>query len=121
MTDEAPFDGEDADREPAKRRFRRLAQVLQRGDANPGLVRATRAGRELLPGDPRFGDELSTAGERPSQILARHLTEMGATRTSATRELGLTALQLWQAVSESAGRGPRAAGGGGRGARPPAV
>ncbi|MDQ6914566.1 MAG: adenylate/guanylate cyclase domain-containing protein [Actinomycetota bacterium] len=88
-----------------KRRLRRLAQVFQRTDASPGLVRATRAGRELLPGDPRFGDELSTAGGRPSQILARHLVEMGAQRTSASRELGLTALQLWQAVSESAGRG----------------
>jgi adenylate cyclase len=104
-TDEGRLDGDDEEREPAKRRFRRLAEALQRTDTRPGLVRATQAGRELLPGDPRFGDELSTAGGRPSQILARHLTEMGATRTSATRELGLTALQLWQAVSESAGRG----------------
>jgi adenylate cyclase len=86
-------------------RLRRLARALRRTDRNEALVRATRATREVLPGDPRFGDELSTAGGRPTQILARHLMEMGTERTSATRELGLTALQLWQAVSESAGRG----------------
>ena len=86
-------------------RLRRLAEVLRSTDANPALLRAARAGRDLLPGDPQFGDELSTAEGRPSQIIARHLVEMGATRPSASRELGLTALQLWQAVSESAGRG----------------
>ena len=70
------------------------------------LVEATRATRELLlPGDARFGDELSTAGDRPSQILARHLVEVGAAQPSATRELGLGALQVWQAISESVGRG----------------
>jgi adenylate cyclase len=88
-----------------RRRLRRFTDAFRRTDANPALVRAARAGREILPGDPRFGDELSTAGDRPSQILARHLTEMGTQRTSAAREVGLTALQLWQAVSESAGRG----------------
>ena len=37
--------------------------------------------------------------------MARHLTELRDTRESASREVGLTALQLWQAVSEKAGRG----------------
>ena len=84
----------------------RVAPALRSVDANPALVQATRATREvLLPGDARFGDELSTAGDRLSQILARHLMEVGAKQPSATRELGLSALQVWQAISESAGRG----------------
>ena len=90
--------------DPPAGRLRRLAEVLRRTDANPALLRAAQAGRDLLPGDPQFGDQLSTAERRPSQIIARHLAEMGK-RPSASRQLGLTALQLWQAVSESAGRG----------------
>lgn len=90
-------------------RSRWLARVTaapRRVDANPALVQATRATREvLLPGDARFGDELSTAGDRLSQVLARHLVEVGAKQPSATRELGLGALQVWQAISESVGRG----------------
>ena len=57
-----------------------------------------------MPGDPELGDELSTAGDRPTQILARFLAETGD-RASATREIGLTAIQVWQALSESTGRG----------------
>ena len=59
----------------------------------------------FLPGDARFGDELSTAGDHLSQVLARHLVEVGAEQPSATRELSLGALQVWQAISESVGRG----------------
>ena len=72
----------------------------------PRWCEATRATREaLLPGDARFGDELSTTGDRLAQVLARHLVEVGAAQPSATRELGLGALQVWQAISESVGRG----------------
>jgi adenylate cyclase len=85
-------------------RFARAVQALRRVDRSPSLVRTARATRELLPGDSELGDELTTAGDRPSQILARYLAETGD-RTSATREVGLTALQVWQALSESTGRG----------------
>jgi adenylate cyclase len=88
-----------------KERAARFRQALRRTDANPALVRAMRATREFLPGDEKFGDELSTAEGRPAQIMARHLNEAGAKQQSATREAGLTALQLWQALSEAAGRG----------------
>ena len=94
--------------EPVERRERRLARVvaaLRRTDTNPALVRAARATREMLPGDSRFGDELSTAGGRPTEILARHLVEVGEVRESASKELGLSALQVWQTISQSAGRG----------------
>jgi adenylate cyclase len=61
--------------------------------------------RQRLPGDSDLGDALSTAGDEPSLVLARRLSELGAERPSASRELGLGALQLWQALSEAQGRG----------------
>ncbi len=90
--------------EPPPGRLARALRALRRADSSPSLVRSARATRELLPGDPELGDELSTAGDRPSLILARFLAE-GGERDSATRELGLSALQVWQALSESTGRG----------------
>jgi adenylate cyclase len=83
----------------------KIAAALRRMDGHPTVMRAVNAAREVLPGDERFGDELSTAGGRPAEIVARHLTELRETRQSASREVGLAALQLWQAVSEKAGRG----------------
>jgi adenylate cyclase len=59
----------------------------------------------MLPGDPRFGDELSTAGDRPSDVLARHLLELNASGETVSREAGLAALQVWQVLSEKMGRG----------------
>jgi class 3 adenylate cyclase len=87
------------ERAEGKPRLARFREALRRADTNAALLHATRATREIL-----FGDELSTAGDRVSQILARHLSE-AQERDSAARELGLTALQVWQALSESAGRG----------------
>lgn len=90
---------------PPPSRASRFLEAARRGDSNTSLLRAVRAAREMLPGDERFGDELSTADGRPAQIVARHLTELRVVRPSASREVGLTALQLWQALSEKAGRG----------------
>lgn len=59
----------------------------------------------MLPGDPELGDPLSTAGNDPSHLLARRVSETAPERESATRELGLGLLQVWQAVSEAQGRG----------------
>jgi adenylate cyclase len=93
---------EPADQEQAQRGFLRALRALRDTDAKPGLVRAARATRDLLPGDPHFGDDLSTDLDRPSHLLARHLTEQREERPpSAARELGLTALQVWQALSGS--------------------
>ena len=86
-------------------RTTKFLAALRKADSSPTLLRAVNAAREALPGDERFGDELSTGGGRPAEIVARHLTELRDTRESASREVGLTALQLWQAVSEKAGRG----------------
>jgi adenylate cyclase len=94
---------EKADQEQAQRGFLKALRALRETDSKSGFVKAARATRELLPGDSQFGDDLSTDLDRPSHLLARHLTEQGTTkRPSAARELGLTALQVWQALSQSA-------------------
>jgi adenylate cyclase len=74
-------------------------------DRNPRLVAAARRARELLPGDAEFGDSLSTAGSRQPHVLGRRLSELTAERPGVLRETGLSALQVWQALSEAQGRG----------------
>jgi adenylate cyclase len=81
-----------------------LARVA-RTDTNPRVLKIARWVRERLPGDSELGDALSVAGDEPSLVLARRLSEIGNERPSAARELGLGALQVWQAVSEAQGRG----------------
>jgi adenylate cyclase len=74
-------------------------------DVSPRMYRIAKMIRDLLPGDRDLGDPLSTAGGQPSQVLARRVAETAAERPSAARELGLGALQVWQALSEAQGRG----------------
>ncbi|HEX4733393.1 MAG TPA: adenylate/guanylate cyclase domain-containing protein [Thermoleophilaceae bacterium] len=81
-----------------------LARVVQT-DTNPRLLKIAKWVRSRLPGDSELGDALSTTGDEPSLVLARRLSELGTERPSATRELGLGALQVWQALSEAQGRG----------------
>lgn len=92
--------------EPRPKRWTRLSAATRRLDTSPGLIEAARTARAaILPGDARYGDELSTAEQRPSQVLARRLTEVGEREPRASREVGLGVLQVWQALSESVGRG----------------
>ena len=81
-----------------------LARVVQT-DTNPQLLKIAKWVRSRLPGDSELGDALSTKGDEPSLVLARRLSELGTERPSATREIGLGALQVWQALSEAQGRG----------------
>jgi adenylate cyclase len=85
----------------AKAAFARVVKT----DTNPQLLKIAKWVRERLPGDSELGDALSTAGDEPSLVLARRLSDLGTERPSATRELGLGALQVWQALSEAQGRG----------------
>lgn len=71
-------------------------------DGGDRLARLARGMRRLLPGDPSFGDTLSTGGEGPSQQLGRRLAELSAERPSALRELGLGALQVYEALAGGA-------------------
>ena len=87
-----------------EKRLSRLARQARGLDSGPGAVKAARAARELLPGDSSFGDPLSTGGRAPTDLLGRYLMEVSE-RPSATRELGLGAVQVLQALAESRGRG----------------
>ncbi len=86
-------------------RAARAAAAVRRTNRRPGVVSAIRTTRGLLPGDENFGDELSTAGDRPSAVIARYLAERGEAGDTASREAGLAALQVWQAFSKRMGRG----------------
>src|SRR3954449_5787946 len=92
-----------AEDEPGKTRAA-LARVV-RTDTDPRLLKAAKWVRARLPGDSELGDALSTTGDEPSLVLARRLSELGTERPSASREFGLGALQVWQALSEAQGRG----------------
>ena len=105
MPDDEQPDGqvsEASEREPR----RKLARRAQRVDQEPRLLTVARIARGLLPGDRDLGgDPLSTAGDEASSVLARRLAALGEERPSVARELGLGALQVWQAMAEAQGRG----------------
>lgn len=61
--------------------------------------------RSRLPGDDRYGDTLSLSGRQAHQLLGKGLSAIQPQRGSVANQLGLTALQLWQAASEAQGRG----------------
>src|SRR5881409_388811 len=83
----------------------RVRTAAVRADTQPRLLEMARWLRRRMPGDDRFGDVLSTAGSEPAQVLARGVSALQPARESVAHELGLGALQLWQALSEASGRG----------------
>jgi adenylate cyclase len=78
---------------------------LRRLNRDSRLVKGARLVRDWLPGDERYGDPMSTGGERPSEIAGRQLSELTSESPGVLRELGLGAVQVWQALSEAQGRG----------------
>ncbi len=64
------------------------------------LMAALKVARELLPGDSRFGDRLSTSGSVPRHAMARQLAEVASKRPGVLSEIGMGALQVWEAVAE---------------------
>jgi adenylate cyclase len=83
----------------------RLGERARRADSRPKLVATAKFIRQLIPGDDRYGDSLSTGGTRVPERIGRLVSEVEPERPSALRELGLGALQAWQALSEAQGRG----------------
>jgi adenylate cyclase len=71
------------------------------------LLRAIKVLRELLPGDPSYGDPLSTASGTQAGLIGRRLAELTAERPGVLREAGLSALQVWEAISQSRQSGDR--------------
>jgi adenylate cyclase len=99
--DRAPTDPEGGDPE----RPGRLRETVRRADSRPRLVATAKFIRRLLPGDDRYGDALSTSGGRVPERIGRLVSDVEPERPSTVRELGLGALQAWQALSEAQGRG----------------
>ena len=87
------------------RRFSRARERLGRLDADERLLKLAEGIRRRLPGDSRYGDPLSLAGNEPPHLIGQRLAALSATRPSALREVGLGALQVWQSLSEAQGRG----------------
>lgn len=83
----------------------KLRERARLADSSSRLVATAKFIRRLLPGDEQYGDALSTAGQKPPERIGRLVSEMQPDRPSAARELGLGALQAWQALSEAQGRG----------------
>jgi adenylate cyclase len=71
-------------------------------DRAPMLMTAMKLARELLPGDSRYGDPLSTAGSEPRALIGRRLGELAQRRPSILKEAGLGALQVMEAVAGTA-------------------
>ncbi len=99
-------DGGQSERDEAARTpVAGLREAARRFDSNPKLLSAVERLRQRIPGDERFGDRLSTGGKAPVDILARGVSALEPRRPSALHEASLGALQIWQSLSESAGRG----------------
>lgn len=82
------------------------ADWLRSRNHSPGMVELVRRARRALPGDPDFGDPLSTAGEGGPRAAARAAGRLLGDRKGASREVSLGALQVWQAMTEAVARRP---------------
>ncbi|OBK18138.1 adenylate/guanylate cyclase domain-containing protein [Mycobacterium asiaticum] len=91
--------------EKAPRR-RSPAKWLSSTNHSPGVVGFVKRARRLLPGDPDFGDPLSTAGEGGPRAAARAADRLLGDRNAASREVSLGVLQVWQAATEAVSRRP---------------
>jgi class 3 adenylate cyclase len=86
--------------------LRGAAGWLRNTNQRPGLIGLVRRARRALPGDPDFGDPLSTAGDGGPRAAARAAGRLLGERGGASREVSLGALQMWQALTEAVSRRP---------------
>ncbi|ABL04133.1 adenylate/guanylate cyclase domain-containing protein [Mycobacterium ulcerans] len=87
-------------------RRRSPVEWLRSTNHSPGVVAFVRRARRLLPGDPEFGDPLSTAGDGGPRAAARAADRLLGDRDAASREVSLSVLQVWQAFTEAVSRRP---------------
>lgn len=87
------------------KRLSRLRATAARLDSQPGLLAVARRLRRRLPGDERLGDALSTVDAGTLGVVAKQVSALGPERGSVAQEFSLAGLQLWQSLSEAAGRG----------------
>jgi adenylate cyclase len=88
-----------------RRAGKAVAAAARRVEQDARLITAVKFLREFLPGDSEFGDALSTGGKHQAQVAGRRLSAATSKRPGVLREAGMSALQVWQAVSEAQGRG----------------
>ena len=81
-------------------------QWLRTRDHSPDAIALIRRARRLLPGDPEFGDPLSTAGDGGPRAAARAADRLLGDRDAVSREVSLGVLQMWQALTEAVSRRP---------------
>ncbi|MGI8460150.1 MAG: adenylate/guanylate cyclase domain-containing protein [Solirubrobacterales bacterium] len=91
--------------EEKPRKMDKAAETGRRLNQDERLLAMVKRLRDALPGDSRFGDPLSLAGPKQTDLAARRITELSTESPGVLREAGLSALQVWQAFSESQGRG----------------
>jgi class 3 adenylate cyclase len=92
----------DADR---RRRPGRLFAAARNLNQNPALVARVRGLRASALGGDEHVDRLSTARGRPADVAARQLLELRGDTPGLLGEVGLTAVQAWQRLSEAQNRG----------------
>jgi len=90
---------------PKESAAKRLAAAARRLNRHPRLVASARQAREQAMGDDEFVDRLSATRGRPADLAARQLVAARAAEPGVLGELGLTALQAWQRLSERQDRG----------------
>jgi len=83
----------------------RLRATAKSINNNSALLNAARKARQILPGDSEFGDRLSTAGKSQPAAAGRAVSALTENSPGLLREAGLGALQVWQSLLETSGRG----------------
>ncbi|MGB3773192.1 MAG: adenylate/guanylate cyclase domain-containing protein [Rhodococcus sp. (in: high G+C Gram-positive bacteria)] len=83
----------------------KVAEAVRTANRAPRVVDLVRRLRGALPGDPSFGDPLSTAGPGAARMVARVTDRIQGEAPGASKEISFGALQVWQAALERVGRG----------------
>jgi class 3 adenylate cyclase len=90
----------------APERIRRFGRRVRELNEDARVLDAVARLRGRLPGDDRLGDPLSTSDQGGDPTLSRRIARLaGPTTGGAVHEMGMGALQVWQAAAERNGRG----------------
>ena len=81
-------------------------QWLHGRNHSPGAVALLRRARRLLPGDPEFGDPLSTAGDGGPRAAARAADPLLGVRDAVSRVVSLGVVEVWEALTAGVSRRP---------------
>lgn len=78
----------------------RAADKMRSANRSPNVIDMVRRARRVLPGDPGFGDSLSIAGDGGARAAARATARMMGGVESASQQVSLAGLQVWQALAD---------------------